>query len=165
MKRRATYGLFAAAALLSLSVSGGCAAEVGEGTLELGTGEWRYETLADGDEVDLVRGSQGGVHVWLSMRASGLDPDRVTMEIVTEKLDGSLAPETSVVEVSLNPAAEEGVLMHEILGWPAVLAEPGCVVDSELLVTVTLSDENGTSATDQRLVVPRGTDMPACVME
>ncbi len=67
--------------------------------------------------------------------------------------------------MSLNPAAEEGVLMHEILGWPAVLAEPGCVVDSELLVTVTLSDENGTSATDQRLVVPRGTDMPACVME
>jgi hypothetical protein len=135
---------------------------VGEGTLELGTGEWRYEPLSDGDDVDLVRGAQGGVHVWLSMRAMGFDPERVTMEIVTEKLDGSLEPETSIVDVRLDPAAEEGVLMHELLGWPAVLAAPGCVVDSELLVTVTLTDANGTAATAQHVIVPRGTDMPAC---
>jgi hypothetical protein len=159
VKGTLTYALALAVALL---LFGGCATEVGEGTLELGTGEWRYEPISDGDDVDLIRGAQGGVHVWLSVHATGFDPDRVTMEIVTEKLDGSLAPETSVVDVRLDPAAEEGAPMYELLGWPAVLAAPGCVVDSELLVTVTLTDADGTTATDQHVIVPRGTDMPAC---
>ncbi len=148
-----------AAALLLL---GGCAAEVGQGTLELGSGEWQFEAIDDGTEVDMIHGAQGGIHVWVSMRATGLDPDRVHMELVTEKLDGTLAPETSEVDIRLDTSDEGGVVTEEMLGWPAVLAAPGCVVDSELLITVTLTDDKGTVATDQLTVLPRGTDMPAC---
>jgi len=160
MKRAATslFVLFAAL----LPVVGGCTAEVGEGVLELGTGEWRYEPIASGEDVELIRGVQGGVHVWLSMRAVGLDPEGVTMEIVTEKVDGSFGPEESIVEIDLYEPEDTSLGMHEVLGWPAVLSQPGCVVDSELRVSVTLTDRDGVSATDERIMIPRGTDMPAC---
>jgi hypothetical protein len=140
---------------------GGCAAEVvGDGTVELGTGEWRFEPVVDGQDVTLVRGVQGGFHVWVSMHADGLEREGVTMELVTAKMDGTRDPEMSVVDVDLAPATEGAGT--ELLGWPAILADPGCVVDSALLVRVTLTDRRGAQASDELVVIPRGTDMPPC---
>lgn len=63
--------------------------------LEVGTGETSFETLNDGDELQWVFGSQGGFHVWGSLRASGIvqaasdsldDPDNPLVSFVV--LDG-----------------------------------------------------------------------------
>ena len=41
-------------------------------SLTVGTGELTFEALEDGDKVGLTYGSQGGVHVWGSLRVSGI---------------------------------------------------------------------------------------------
>ncbi len=162
MTLRASALALAVAALLSM---GGCAADVGTGIAELGTGEWRFEALglaSEAPDVELIRGAQGGVHIWTSVRVVGLVPDRVTMELTTEPVDGSLPPEHSVVEVDLDDPGEEIAGMHELIGWPAVVSRPGCIVDRDLRLSITLTDQDGATAYDERIVVPRGTDMPAC---
>ena len=162
MTLRPTALALAVAALLSM---GGCAADVGTGIAELGTGEWRFEALdpaAEAQDVELIRGAQGGVHIWTSVRVVGLAPARVTMELVTEPVDGSLASERSVVEVDFDDLGEDTAGMHELIGWPAVVSRPGCIVDRELRLSITLTDQDGATAYDERIVVPRGTDMPAC---
>jgi len=139
---------------LCAGLAAGCGggAAPGEGWAELGTGEWEFVPIEDGQDVPLVAGSQGGHHVWASLRTEGLDPDRVMLEIETQPADGSMPPEVSRVPVPFEPMEAGGA---RLLGWPAVLSEPGCVVDRMLRVTVTLTDEHGVRAGDERFVVPR----------
>ncbi len=40
--------------------------------LTIGTGETTFTDLSDGDTVGLVYGAQGGIHVWGSLRVSGI---------------------------------------------------------------------------------------------
>lgn len=49
------------------------AAEV-EPTLKISEGAGPFRELADGDPLSSESGPQGGEHVWVSLRASGLDP-------------------------------------------------------------------------------------------
>lgn len=135
-----------------LAFVAGCAgASAGEGVVELGTGEWEFVPLEDEAEVELVLGAQGGYHVWTSFRAEGLSPEDVTLEIETQPADGSLPAERSRVPVDLE-AADDGTL--ELVGWPAILSEPGCVVDRMLRLRVTLTDARGATASDERYVLP-----------
>lgn len=45
-----------------------------EPSLSLGTGEFHFEAIDDGDAVTLVNGPQGGWHVWTSGLLTGLGP-------------------------------------------------------------------------------------------
>ena len=45
-----------------------------EPTLELGTGSTGFRALEEGDPVETGYGFQGGDHVWLSLRSTGLHP-------------------------------------------------------------------------------------------
>ena len=49
-----------------------CADAVEPGIL-LGTGEYEFEALGDGDEIDIVYGPQGGYHLLGSIRIKGLE--------------------------------------------------------------------------------------------
>jgi|GEM_PF-2388452 len=46
-----------------------------EPTLELGTGQLRWEPLEEGGVLELVAGPQGGWHVDVALRAADVDPD------------------------------------------------------------------------------------------
>jgi hypothetical protein len=136
-----------------------CAGEAapGEGTVELGTGEWEFVPLTDEQPVELIFGVQGGYHVWTSFRAEGLDPEGVMLEIETQRADDSHPPELSRVPVDFQ--MNDGTA--ELLGWPAVLGDPGCVLGDMLRIRVTLTDAHGTVATDERYVLPlTGTGTP-----
>ena len=50
----------------STSTGPACDAPAGVGSFEIGTGEKCFEPLADGDEIPLMSGPQGGYHVWLA---------------------------------------------------------------------------------------------------
>jgi hypothetical protein len=41
--------------------------------LEIGTGELDFESLADGDDVQVIRGPQGGYHILGSLRMRGIE--------------------------------------------------------------------------------------------
>lgn len=157
---RAARSLSLLSFLLALALAAACgASEAGEGTLELGTGEWQYEPIADGQDVTMVHGAQGGWHVWASFLVEGLDPSRVEMTIETQPADESEPPETSRVHVDLQTGTGGA---YELVGWPAILARPACAVDRLMRVRVTLKDRHGVTAGDECYLVPRApaTDSP-----
>lgn len=124
-------------------------------SLLLGTGEWQYEPLAAGQRVQLAAGSQGGYHVWVSLRAQGFSSERLRMEL---ELVSDAAPlarsdlELPFAPVPVAGAGDEGWV--ERVGFPAQLLEPWCAVERPLLVRVTVSDREGQSASAELTVVP-----------
>ena len=57
--------------------------------LEVGTGFRAFEPLEPGQRVPIVRGIQGGIHVWGGFRGAGFDP--VKLEISFELRDEGVA--------------------------------------------------------------------------
>lgn len=60
-------------------------------TLELGTGVAAYSPIAENGDVELVFGSQGGWHIDVAARFTGLDPDAIDLEYELI-LDGADSP-------------------------------------------------------------------------
>lgn len=48
--------------------------------LTVGTGEYAYEDVTAGQQVDIDAGPQGGHHIWFGVRATGLDPRGLRLE-------------------------------------------------------------------------------------
>jgi hypothetical protein len=144
----------AAVAALGAVVLAACEGEPapGEAIVDLGTGEWRFEPLADDQEVTLVAGSQGGYHVWTSVRARGLASARdVWMKIEYEPLDAPAEVQSSRVQIDMDPMGDGTV---EFLGFPAQLFAPETFDGRRTLLRVTL-DGDGARGSDERVVVPR----------
>jgi hypothetical protein len=135
--------------LLALCACGDAAEPVAP-TLELGTGEWQYEPLSAGQRVQLVAGTQGGYHVWLSMRVQGFEDDRLRMQLTLRS--ASSAPEASS-DLTLAFEAQDAST-SEFVGWPAQLLAPWCAVEHALTVEVTLTDSAGHSAMATIALVP-----------
>jgi hypothetical protein len=130
------------------------AAAAGPATVELGAGESTFIELNDGDTVDPVCGTQGGVHIWGAVRASGLDLTNVTLDF-NQELDGDLLGASSFpFDLSSTDGEKVGVTAF----FGTSISDPGAI-DLEMLMgqtitfTVTASDTCGNSATDSRQVV------------
>ena len=123
----------------------------------LGTGEWQWEDVGSLQELTLSRGVQGGYHVWLSVRARGVDPERIRMVLtLLPSVDDSLRVRSDI-RIDLDPPAdpvvgEDG--WFEYIGFPAQLSRPWCVVDAPLTATVMLEDQNGITISDQVEIIP-----------
>lgn len=130
----------------------------GEAHLELGSGSWRFEPLEDGAPVALVRGAQGGWHVWVSVRADGIDSDDVVLEIESQVADESRPAQRTAVDVRLDRADADG--RRAFVGWPQVIADPGCMVGELLRLKVALTDSSGTRVVAERYVTVMGGDDP-----
>lgn len=163
--RRRGFRRLALGAVLAVTV-GGC----GDGTqgggeapwIEVGTGEWTFEPLEDGQDVPLVFGSQGGYHVWASYRAGGIDPQDVRIEIATEILSREGSRTASVLMRSLGEVGGPGV--YGQIGWPAVIPEAGCADGERVEVEVILEDAHHQVLREARIVVPHATvDPPDCL--
>lgn len=126
--------------------------------LELGTGTWRFEPLADGQDVPLVRGAQGGWHLWLSVRADGLDAETGSLAIELQPADESAPPQTTSIGIHFDPPDANG--MRSYLGWPAILADPSCAVGTMLRVRATVTTGSGERITAERYVVPAPGESP-----
>jgi len=69
-------GALAATLTLGLALGGcGPAGPSGPASFEIGTGSGSFASIADGQTVSIQRGGQGGIHVWLAGRVTGMgDP-------------------------------------------------------------------------------------------
>ena len=133
-----------------------------EAELELGTGTARFVPLADGDEVAMVRGAQGGWHLWISARATGMGA-MGSLEIAHGPADGSTPPEVTRAGVTFDPADAEG--RRTTLGWQAILSDPPCSVGRLHRVRITVTTSSGERVSAERDVMPTAGDHPpaACV--
>ncbi len=137
----------------------GCAAQDSDADrLELGTGTTVFMPIEDGDEIDLVRGAQGGWHIWLSIRAEGLTSDIGSLRIAMQPADESLPEQSETVGIRFDPPDAEG--RRSYLGWAAILADPSCTVDETLAIRATFTDPAGAQLHAERDVIIRGGDNP-----
>ena len=147
-------------ALLALVLSGGCGSEGGaEATTDagstgprvmLGSGRAAFEAVEANGSVPLIKGIQGGFHVWTSFFAYGFTTDVVRMELSTRwgGLDDSLLEMAG--NVGVHPASDpSGMPALLSLGWPAIVSNPACSNGQLLDVEITISDRaTGASASD-----------------
>ncbi|WP_437720318.1 hypothetical protein [Sorangium sp. So ce861] len=157
-----TCSTSAAGVVVLLALAPGCVGgdePPARGIAELGTGEWQFEPLADGQEVELAHGAQGGWHLWTSVRTLGLEPEGVLLEVTTSVIGDPSSATTSRGRIELTEL-EDGHC--EFIGWPAVLGEPACAIGRTLQVRGVVTDARGTVATGERLVRPRWSSDEAC---
>lgn len=150
-----------ASVLGALAASGCAAADAGppgEASLEVGTGTARFAPVLDGEEVPLVRGAQGGWHLWVSVRATGLDTGVGSLEIEHGPADGSSAPEVSRVGVTFDPPDAQG--RRVTLGWQAILPDPSCAVGRLHRVRVTVTTATGQRASAEVDMLPGAGENP-----
>lgn len=130
--------------------------------VELGTGEVEFVPLAEGDELEVVHGPQGGYHFTVSMRVQGIDAgdpsdlDAPNNPITLfqaflggERIDLNAA----LYRQGIDPSAEPGV--YEMLGRRLILdIQSDAELDGlECLVDVTVTDADGQELHDERTVV------------
>lgn len=118
----------------------------------LGTGREAFEEPGTDGVVPLIKGIQGGFHVWTSFLAYGFETSVLRMELTTrwEELDDSVLEMKG--NVSVKPALDvhaEPVLAS--LGWPASIFNPACSNGRRLAIDLTVRDTSaGLSASDSR---------------
>ncbi|GAB4196307.1 MAG: hypothetical protein OHK0013_03360 [Sandaracinaceae bacterium] len=143
-------------------VVAGCAGspqpEPVEASLEIGTGTARFVPLADGDEVPMVKGAQGGWHLWVSVRAEGLESGLASLELAHQPADESEPEQVMRSGVTFDPPDARG--RRVTLGWQAILANPSCSVGRLHRVRVTVTTATGQRLTAEREVMPTGGDNP-----
>lgn len=64
--------------------------DAGPPALVLGTGETAFVEVADGGELELIHGPQGGWHVIVAARLSGFDPDGMVLTLGVYEGDTTL---------------------------------------------------------------------------
>ncbi|MCS6799453.1 MAG: hypothetical protein NZ898_13170 [Myxococcota bacterium] len=141
-------------AWLLAAVAAGCGPATGPGraVVEIGTGEISFEPLADGQDVPLVAGSQGGHHVWLSVRVHGLPSGRnVTMRIEISRVGEEGSPQRSEIRIDMRENRDGA---HELVGFPARIFGPEDFSGRPTLLRVTVSAA-GATGSDERVIVPR----------
>lgn len=117
----------------------------------LGTGQQQFEPLDDDVPVPLIKGIQGGWHVWTSFLAYGFDTDVLRMDLTTrwEGVDESVLGGPG--NVAVRPVRDaSGAAALASVGWPAVVFNPTCAHGHFLRVTLTVNDSEGRSARDTR---------------
>ena len=144
----------------------GCAFETeappAEPSVEVGTGTWRFEPLEEGQGVDLIRGAQGGWHMWVALRTTGIEQDRVHLALESQPADDSRPAQHTELDIFLDPPDAEG--RRSYLGWPEIIADASCTVGALVRVNVRISDDAGLALEDERYVTAmEGADPPpAC---
>jgi hypothetical protein len=132
-----------------------------DATVELGTGTVNFEPLEDGDELVVVAGPQGGYHFVVHARATGLAAGDPTMPGIPanprtrfsaildgEEVDMEQSPYRLGYEqegdFQVLPSGRILRLLDEIV--PAIHGR-------EVVLTVTVEDSEGDTASDERLIL------------
>jgi hypothetical protein len=122
--------------------------------LELGTGVLSFESAADGDEMVMVFGQQGGYHLPLAIRSCGTDGESAhsqiegvvasTADVVVDvTLDHGWVPDAQGCRIALDV---KGFLFHDEPDWAAPQLD-GEFVDLHLV------SDDGTEARSDDLQV------------
>ncbi len=129
-----------------------------EVTLELGTGTARFSPVADGDELPMIRGAQGGWHVWVSVRIEGMDVDLASLTLEHQPADESEPAQITSSGAMFDPADAEG--RRSSLGWAAIFNDPTCSVGRLHRIRATVTSARGERISIEREIVPTAGDHP-----
>jgi len=123
-----------------------------EPSLTLGTGEGRYRNFEDGEVLDIVSGCQGSQHIWIALRAEGLDARGTIIDVsIRRASDDVVVSQTFRLRLSLQPVPGN-LGLHEVYGLTLIIPEPEEAIGEELIVSAIVTDRGGTEVTDERTI-------------
>lgn len=143
--------------LCALSLVVGCAdpcADLGAAGLELGTSDATgvdFVPISDGQEVTLYPGIQGGAHVWLHARLTGLCPTRAAFDrrVVDARTDELVTIQRGPVEFV--PRSTGGFELERPVQMSLCPDPFGRALDGAALRFVVTAEERGGPRTDAQV--------------
>lgn len=130
-------------------------AEPVEPAVVLGTGAERYEPLEGEPTIALIKGFQGGFHVWASFLTYGFQSNVLHMDLDTAwdaRVDSLVPMQGNVRTQEVTDAV--GKPAGAVVGWPARIFDPACAHGQRIRLDLTVRDEtNGTEASDTRFFI------------
>ena len=149
-RARSGMGLWAVLVAVAVPTAQGCgAAQEPTATVQIGTGESQFEALDNAQEVTMVRGVQGGYHVWMSLKAQGLDAAKVWVDVDTQVQGQSYE---SRVVTSLEQDQDGNAVL---VGHPVILDDPQAADGNTLALHVRVTDLHGVAADAAVDIMPR----------
>jgi hypothetical protein len=129
-----------------------------EPALELGTGSWRFDALEDGQQVELVRGAQGGWHMWVSLRVRGVDMERPPIRLTVQPADESRPADETEIQLPFEEANSEG--WRQRIGYTGIVEDPSCLVGELVRFRAELETPEGELLSSERDVMVMGGEYP-----
>lgn len=123
---------------------------VEDGALELGTGEFTFTPILEGQTLLLARGCQGSQHVWVALRASR-DFNPRGMNVQLELLRTSDGLRRSL-EFLVRLSFEETAMGQLLTGITLQVPEPEVTIGESLRLVATITDASGRAARASRNV-------------
>jgi len=118
--------------------------------LTLGVGEGAYRDFEDHETLDLVTGCQGSQHVWVAMRAQGIDRRGTLIDVsIRRASDDVVVSQTFRVRISMQPV-EGSETEYELYGLTVQVPEPDEAIGEDLILTATVTDQDDIEITDER---------------
>ncbi|MFW5926252.1 MAG: hypothetical protein ACOCV4_08810 [Myxococcota bacterium] len=128
--------------------------DAGHPSLRVGHGETGYEPLADGDEVLLHMGMQGGWHVFAGARAGDVSPEGAELDYaLVDPATGSAVTQRRTVLLGDEQVLWDGASWERFGDAVVIDGTDSDVLGRTLDLTATLRPETGPSLTDIRSVV------------
>ena len=118
-----------------------------EPSLSIGTGESQYEAFEDGQTLNIVAGCQGLQHIWMGLRAEGIDPRGTIIDVSIQRARDRLVVSQSFrLRLSMRPVDGSDV-QYELYGLTVVVPNPAELQGEDLLVTAIVTDRDGVEVT------------------
>jgi hypothetical protein len=120
--------------------------------VEVGTGATDFVALADGDPIDLTYGSQGGFHIWTSVRIRDATIQEATVNVSSRfEVGGAAAGSPSGWAAA--PALVGGDRVQ--LGMRNIIDQPSAVTGRRIILRAEVVARDGRHGAGERVVVPR----------
>jgi hypothetical protein len=144
----ARTALIVGVALCSLGAScGGDDDGPGGGTpmLEIGEGDiGEYDAIEPDQVVHLVRGPQGGQHVWVALRAWNIDTAPAVIQLLVEReRDMYAASVPYQVRLRFQDPIPDGETYTQISGLTAIIIEPDDVLGEPCILRARVTENRG----------------------
>lgn len=120
--------------------------------VEVGSGQTEFVPLTDGDLVDVIYGSQGGYHLWTSVRLSDPTIQEGTIN-VSARFEAGGAPAGLPSGWAAMPSLVDGA--REQLGMRNAIDQPSAVVGKRIILRAEVVTRDGRHGSGEHVVVPR----------
>lgn len=149
MSGRASGWLLGLSALLAASCAAPLPPELDAGptdagplSLELGTGEHEFTPITADETLLLARGCQGLQHVWIALRATGIAPRGVRVQLaLTTQSGGALASAPFDTAITFAPDATGAFV--QLTGLMLVVDTPDIALGQPLVLHGIVTDRSG----------------------
>ena len=125
-----------------------------EPRVEIGTGTTSFVDISDGDDVELVKGPQGGWHIDVTLRFYYVNPQGLDMRI-----EGHEVSSTDAIGVPIQRVLTERRVLREGDHWLRVgerlvltITDESMVVGSDVRIDVTITTAGGTTGSASKVV-------------